>query len=494
MKTRYVVGYVVTDVKSDDKDVSDFNYDVTVDVVKKWRLTNLPIRWQHLMPGKSKHSCTILSERGIGKVVNWWFDFSPKWNPFAVAVLLEINDPDVLSSPVINQYRCISLSYLASDHTQCVEISLVRTGQRNLTAGQYVPRKMLDKVCSEAFGFPKNQYKRRQTLSNCMHEMEGSDKNCSDGATPEVLQPNKDGQAANASELAEVARSNVDEEPVGPVNRLLKEAETVQAILEKIPSKDGESLMQLIEDRDNRLDEVEQKLNRRLETWSVQLRDLLNRFSDSIDGRCDPEIKKRKEDVDKLNGQLDGISDVWKRMELISASFETVSQTLSSTHHPDKENRKNIVHLIRSKWPANVKVTVRDSDEMMDQFADAIKKNEVLETKRLNSKLDGYYNRLHRNLERAAGTAEPRNGLNGLNQDEIQWVRHFKRKREDTNRDDEGAKTNDATKRNKVEENKETVRAGFVDRHSEPTTSMQATHSKGDDLKTFNYWTDRKNM
>lgn len=491
MKCMYVVGYVVTDVKRRSKDVKDFNYDVTVDVVKKWRLTNLPVRWQHLMPGESKHNCDILSRRGIGKVKNWWLDFSSKWDPFAVAVLLEITDPDALSSPVIDLYRCISLSYVARDHTKCVEISLVRTGQRNLTAGQYVRREMLAEVCSEAFNFPKSKYKRENIFTSSSYDMEGGEKTTA--AIPEVLQPSKNCKAANALELDAIESNDKEEAIGGPVNELLKEAETVQSILEKISSKDGESLMQLIEDRDKRVDDVEQKLNKRLETWSVQLKDLLNRFSDSIDGRCDSEIKKRKEDVEKLHGQLDSISDVWKRMELISASFETVSQTLSSAKPLSKVNKNNIVNLIRNKWPTNVKLTVRESDEMddlIDQFADAIRKNESLETKRLNNQLDRYYHRLHRNLENASGAAEPRNGPSGLSQDEIGWIRRLKRKREETT-DDDATKVSDDSKQEKVER-KETVNAGFVHHQpSGPTTSIEA---RVDNQTNFNYWQDRKTL
>lgn len=200
-----------------------------------------------------------------------------------------------------------------------------------------------------------------------------------------VLEGNGDGRAANSEEP----------DDNGPVGRLLKEAETIQAILEKIPSKEGESLLRLVEDRTKRFDDVEQKINKRLETWSIQLRDLLNRFSESIDGRCDAEIQKRKEDVDNLHRQLDGINDVWKRMELITASFETVRETLTS-NGPSKNNTKRaVLDTIRKKWPSNVKHTVRDGDEIndiLDQFSEAIKKNESIEAKRKNDTLDRYLN------------------------------------------------------------------------------------------------------
>ena len=122
--------------------------------------------------------------------MNWWLDFSSDWNPFAVAVLLEINDPDFLSSPTIDQYRCVSLSYLSSDHTNCVEISLVRTGQRRLTAGQFVPRELLDTVCLEVFGFPKEQYKRQQhILSQRISDMEANNNNKTQQQDADVMIP-----------------------------------------------------------------------------------------------------------------------------------------------------------------------------------------------------------------------------------------------------------------------------------------------------------------
>ena len=40
MEPTYVVAYVVTDVKRNDNEITDNDYDVTVDVVKRWKLTN----------------------------------------------------------------------------------------------------------------------------------------------------------------------------------------------------------------------------------------------------------------------------------------------------------------------------------------------------------------------------------------------------------------------------------------------------------------------
>ena len=496
METRYVVAYVVTDVKRNECEIVDYDYDVTVDVVKRWKLTNLPVRWQHLMPERSEHGCGILSNHGIGKVKNWWLDFSPRWDPFAVAVVLEINDPDVLSSPTLDQYRCVSLTYLAHDHTQCVEISLVRTGQRRLTAGKYVPRQMLDKVCSEAFGFPKDQYKRRRRIASSKTVVMASDEAGSEA--PAVLQGDEDGRAANASKLDE-GKGNTD-----AVNRLLEEAETIQAILEKIPSKEGECLLKLIEDRNKRVDDVEQKVNRRLETWSVQLRDLLNRFSQSIDGRCDAENEKRQDDFDQLNRQLDSINDVWKRMELITASFETVSRTISSNKPSRNDTRKTLFESVRKKWPGDVKVTVRESDEIedvVDRFSEAIRKGEALETKRRNGTLDRYLNIVKGQLKQAASMSDSE----GLSHDEIQWIRGLKRKNQQEKRtaNDGGGSsgkgedvTMDTSKKVKKDD-ATTVEAGFrSDREPKMMipTHLPSTSSSTIDTKEplFNYWKDRK--
>ena len=512
MEPRYVVAYVVTDVKKNDNEIKDYDYDVTVDVVKRWKLTNIPVRWQHLMPKeRSRHSeCNLFSHKGIGKVVNWWLDFSSDWNPFAVAVLLEINDPDFLSSPTIDQYRCVSLSYLSSDHTNCVEISLVRTGQRRLTAGQFVPRELLDTVCLEVFGFPKEQYKRQQhILSQRISDMEANNNNKTQQQDadvmipPIVLQSKDSGEAINSSELNSFNKDNVSEvkdDKNNAVNKLIKEAETVQAILEKIPSKEGEVLLQMIEDRNKRADEVEQKVNKRLETWSVQLRDLLNRFSQSIDGRCEGEIKKRKDDVDKLHRQLDNISDVWKRMELISASFDTVSRTLSSTKPLTDNTRKVLFDSIRKKWPGNVKVTIRDSDEVsdvVDQFTDAIRKSEVMESKRKSDTLDRYLNLLKGQLQQTTTNvaAQENNLKRALTDNEIQWIRsNMKRSRDEHEHDGENSEAPKSTMPSSKKIKNDTVQAGYVNHHQGiPPSKTSLTSNKFDEVE-FNYWRDRKSL
>lgn len=497
-----MVAYVVTDVKRNDNEITDNDYDVTVDVVKRWKLTNLPVRWQHLKPEEeSGHSvCNLFSYKGIGKVVNWWLDFSSDWDPFAVAVLLEINDPDFLSSPTIDQYRCVSLSYLASDHTNCIEISLVRTGQRRLTAGQFIPRKLLDTVCLEVFGFPKDQYKRQQhILTQRISEMEANNKTEQQEADakipPVVLQGNESGEAINSLELNSFNRGNdgeAKEDKNNAVTKLIKEAKTVQAILDKIPSEDGEVLMQMIEDRNKRADEMEQKVNKRLETWSVQLRDLLNRFSQSIDGRCEGELKKRKDDVDKLHRQLDNISDVWKRMELISASFDTVTRTISSTKPLTDNTRKVLFDSIRKKWPNNIKVTISDSDEVgdvIDQFTDALQKSEIMESKRKNATLDRYLNHLKGQLQQTATPAAPQenNSKQGLTDNEIQWVRsNTKRSR------DENSEVPQSTIPNAKKPKTDTVQAGYVSRHQETPSPKTAFTSSISQEVEFNYWRDRK--
>ena len=515
-----MVAYVVTDVKRIAEDVEDQDYDVTVDDVRRWKLTNLPVRWEHVMPdaSKAKHECSILSHDGIGRVKNWWLDFSPRWDSFAVGVLLEIHDPDVLSSPAIDQYRCVSLTYLARDHGRCIEISLVRTGQRNSTAGQFVPRKMLDEVCSAAFGFPRDQYKRR-----CIPSGDGTSGTAMESqsvTSPTVLQGNEDGTACNALDLengATTASSCSEGNDESAVKQVLQEAETIQSILEKIPSREGESLLKLIEDRNKRVGDVESKVNRRLETWSVQLRDLLNRFSESIDGKCGAEIEKRKEDVDKLHRQLDGINDVWKRMELITASFETVSKTLSSNKSSDHiDTKKTLLESVRKKWPKDVKVTVRETDEIeqvLDRYSDAIRKGEALESKRRNDTLDRYLNIVKGQLKQAAAT-NMSDSSEGLSRDEVQWIRHLKRKSQEegslvANSNSETGTGTDASMKDEPKRMKsdgvpttaETIKAGFQKSREPQATILQGLSASSSsstknvtESSCFNYWKDRKTM
>ena len=61
---RFVVGYIVTDVKL----VTKSEYDVTPDIVDKWKLIGLPVRWNHTRLRNG--------DEGIGVVRDWWRDLT----------------------------------------------------------------------------------------------------------------------------------------------------------------------------------------------------------------------------------------------------------------------------------------------------------------------------------------------------------------------------------------------------------------------------------
>lgn len=445
---KYFVAYVVTDVKRTRGDIEDGRYDVTVDEVNQWRLTGLPVRWQHAMPRDSSHRSAIFTPEGIGTVKNWWLDKSSKWKPFAVAVLLEIFDADFLLAPTIDRYRCVSMSYLASDHTRCVEISLVRTGKRAGTAGIYVPAEALIEVC-EAFGFPvTNEYKRVGFERFKTAVME---------TPPTIAKPN--GEPANADGIDESASA---------MNELMKEAESLNAVLKAIPPTEAENVMKIINDRDKRAEQFETSIDRRLECWSVQLKDILDHLSDCVDGQCDLELKKRKDDVEKLRGQLKNIDDVWQKFDLVSASFDTVRDTVGSAYNRQTRAAKDLKRLmtvLSEKWPrggdkVNDHTKDEDVNKMVDRFIEAHRRDQERETvHNLKGQVDDYYKCLETKLGLLKQTA-PGSRKRSVREDPQaeQLARSPKR----------------------IKQHEEKVDASFVTERPTAKTS------------SFNYWQDRR--
>ena len=112
--TTYCVAHVVTDIKKNVAEIQDPVYDVLASHVKDWRLTGLPVRWEHVINSAKKDTdnpqSAILSQDGIGVVKNWWLDFPYPNSPFAVAVLMKITAQDYLKSPLSGLYDSVSLS------------------------------------------------------------------------------------------------------------------------------------------------------------------------------------------------------------------------------------------------------------------------------------------------------------------------------------------------------------------------------------------------
>jgi hypothetical protein len=191
------------------------------------------------------------------------------------------------------------------------------------------------------------------------------------------------------------------------VTELMREAETLNAVLKAIPPKEAEDVMKIINDRGRRVEEFEKSIDRRLECWSVQLKDILDHLSECVDGQCDLELQKRKEDVGKLRGQIANINDVWQKLDLVSASFETVRDTVGSASKRQSRSAKDLRRLmtvLTEKWPSGedrVSDSSNESDvnRMVDRFIDAHRRDQERETvQNLKGQVDDYYKCLETKL------------------------------------------------------------------------------------------------
>ena len=336
-RRRFCVAHIVTDVKNDPFGIEDPVYDVLVSEVKDWRLTGLPVRWEHVTPRTDGQSA-ILSKEGIGKVKNWWLDFTYPDSPFAVAVLMEITAEDYLQSPLSGLYDSVSLSQDANNRGKCFDVSLVRTGARKGTRVVFLENKdEINRVCRESFGYG-SQYKRA--------------KNIRSNACIDVMTCRMDGKAENHEYIQDNGETKIhsndghkgrDDDNYGDVSDsggdaeedlVAKELSIVSKLAQELPKHEAVSFIDLIDRRNSQMNDMTKKW----ETMSIQLRKLMKHVSSILDKQATPEAKKRQTDFIELQKKL---SRFPSSQEHINASFDKLSETCQDILKDVTEGKKN---------------------------------------------------------------------------------------------------------------------------------------------------------
>jgi len=334
---KYCLAHVVTNVCLNPDEIRDPIYDVLIDDVRGWRLTGLPVTWEHV-DGEEKDECqpSILRSGGIGHVKNWWIDFThqpAKGNKtFAVTTLLEITARDYLDSSLSQFYDSVSLSQNAIDRSECYHVSLVRTGARDGTRAVFLQRErdvcQLSKYC---FGHG-SRYKRRAV----------SNKDC-------VMMSRPDGKADNHEEMDKIDNEEMhseeeeEEEEEEEIDMLAKEMELVTRVSQVLPSEDAENFIKLMEKRGIQLNEA----NNTRKTVSLQLSKLMRSMVNYFDKQNTPESRKRCRDLMDLETKLKRNPN--RDLVQIVASFDDC-RNLIERNDPTHCRSKKVDHFLNNYY------------------------------------------------------------------------------------------------------------------------------------------------
>lgn len=291
---RFAVGYVVTDVKR----AAENEYDVTPDVVDRWRLEGLPVRWKHRRARKDGSG--IRSPEGIGVVRDWWRDvtYPGSENGGAVAVLLEITDPVFLRSPFSQNLDCLSLGYRLADHTRCTEVSLVETGQRKGTVAVFCDDETTARrVASERFGYKRSR-----------------------------------GDAES--------RTNMSDE------KLLEEAETVKNLAGSVAPEQLEAILTILKNKEESSREAQSEIRQEMDLWREQLADFMKRLTKTVEGKLGSEYRKRMEDFKEMTERW---SEPSSEVDVV-ASFKAANELIGDATS-GRTNVAELSALLKARFP-----------------------------------------------------------------------------------------------------------------------------------------------